>query len=124
MLGRTEKTTYTLSGRTHYDIAFEDRISWLLDSDPTMTRTSVLVYDGYALRITNEAEGLRIVFQEVGGSDIFETGGVAGSNPEDFIDFKEFSKRKAKRVILPGQGYQLIFVRYIPTPRANPPGTP
>jgi hypothetical protein len=128
MIGRTEHTTYVLSGKSEYDIAYTDTISWVLDNDPTLMRTAILVYDGFDVRIDNRAEDLRIVFLEVGGTDLFETTGVQQGANEDLIDFDQVSKRKARRVILPGQGYQLIFVRKtaagggaaVPAPNAQP----
>lgn len=122
MLGQTEKTTHVLKGKPQYRIDYKEKISWPLELDPTMTRTSIRVYDGFQLRVNNKADGLRILFLPVGGDELFENGGIQRIDSEDFIDFNEFSKRTAKRVVLPGQGYQLIFVR-IKSPMSVPPGS-
>jgi hypothetical protein len=112
LIGRnTERTTYRLAGKHQYKIVAKDSLQWKLDNDPSAERTSILVADGFRLRLENKAPGLRIVFLEVGGTGLFDAEKSDRSGPDELIEFGQMGRWRAKRVILPDQGYRLIFVR-------------
>ena len=110
--GRTERRTYVLKGRQEHEILLEDEHSWSIEKDPTSIRTGILVADGLSLRLENRAPGLRVVFLEVGGDGLFSNRARNDTQEDDeLIDFGETLRKKAHRILLPGQGFQLIFVR-------------
>jgi hypothetical protein len=108
--GRTETTTYKLSGKDRYRVYRRRRIYWRLDLDPTLEHTSTYVTHGLTLHITNAASGINILFNEIGGSKLFEKLGAI----DQIIKFGETSSRRAKKVLLPNQGYLLVCHRIKP----------
>ncbi|PND27619.1 hypothetical protein [Sinorhizobium sp. M4_45] len=92
-----------------HPIIVERNTSWELDRDPTFEQVSPYVIDGCNLEILNQASGLRIIFREVGGVDLFR--------PEphiekwDVIPYGHSRKLSAARALLPEQGYMLIISR-------------
>ena len=103
--GHSERTTYHLSGKAKYWIEHIETLTWSIAKDPTFMRTSMQVVDGFQLRIENKAVGLRIVFVEIGGEGLFNS--VAA----DLINSGEVMRRSATRVVLPGQGFQLVLIK-------------
>jgi hypothetical protein len=103
--GRIIKKTYRLSGYKEYETHMDRDIGWQFDHDPTYSMAAIALVDGGSVEVANRAEGLQIVINEVGGSDLFK------SSDSTIVGFERRYFGEIKSVLLPGQGIQLIFVR-------------
>ncbi|WP_041679175.1 hypothetical protein [Rhizobium etli] len=85
---------------------------WELDSDPMYEQSSPYVVQNCLLEIENQAEGLRLVFHDVGGTDLFSPERLApGDHKWDVIPYNESRVLSAVPVLLPGQGCILVMSR-------------
>lgn len=108
----TERVTLVLDEqKPDYRISTDETRIWTLDDDPSSTRVTILVADGFTVRIANNAPGLRVAFLEAGSDDLFVPEGVVTDATPALIEYGQRGHWTATRTLLPGQGYQLIFFR-------------
>jgi hypothetical protein len=79
---------------------------------------AVTLVDGGHIEVINSAENLQIVFKEVGGTNLFT------SNSKMVIGHNERYFGEITPILLPGQGFELMFIRQKEVPETAPEAAP
>jgi hypothetical protein len=103
--GNRKTTTYYLKGRPSYKASSKRTITWKLEKDPIYWATSPYIVIGGTFKVTNKLRGKRLIFQEIGGAEIFQILEGASVLPDG-----EHLRRGVADVLLPRQGFQIIIV--------------
>jgi hypothetical protein len=106
--GQEERRTYLLFGHERYDVYRRRTIEWQVDSDPGFSMTASTLIDGGSIEVSNRASNLRIVVKEVGGTRMFS------SSDDTIVEPNGRYFAEIKTILLPGQGFQLTFIRETP----------
>jgi hypothetical protein len=105
--GTREETKHSLSGDEKYDLKWKRLNKWKIDIDPRYTGVSSYVVLSGDVMIQNRCEGLKVLFTELGGEDLFIP---IGQNNRWVLSGHDLRKRH-KGVMVPDQGFELIFIR-------------
>ncbi|MDX0985810.1 hypothetical protein GOL22_27320 [Sinorhizobium medicae] len=114
--GQITTTIYTLpllDAGTPYQVSTDRERGWYIDSDPTFEQTSPYVVDGGWVKIFNKAAGTRLVYHDVGGTELFlpENEVDRCTHNWDMIGFGKEISLLPEQVLLPGQGYMIVISR-------------
>ncbi len=105
--GTTEETNHKLTGADKYDLKWRRFNKWKVDGDPRYTGVSSYVVLSGDVTIQNRCEGLKVLFTELGGEDLFIP---IGQDDRWVLSGYDLRKRH-KGVMVPDQGFELIFSR-------------
>ncbi len=121
---QNSKYTYVRAGcrgGKAYKVQRNRSITWRIDDDPIFQQTSPYVAQNVRLRIANDAEGIAVIYNDVGGSPIFRPTLDAGADHAwDVIRFGHSIELVGEPVLLPDQGYLLVLARMRKEPDAPP----
>lgn len=96
-----------------YKVFRRRSMAWKIDDDPTFQQTSPYVAENVTLSIKNNAEGLSVMYNDIGGMPIFRP--VSGFERKgaswDVVRFGESIELTGEPVLLPDQGYLLVLAR-------------
>jgi hypothetical protein len=98
--------TYKLEGGGKHEIHRRRVWKWCLTKDPLFASISPYVVRNSHVELNNAADDLRVAFKDHGGSGLFVINGGAGKQ----VDCGQYSSLKGQSLLLPDQGYLLLFV--------------
>jgi hypothetical protein len=106
--GATQNTKFELSGSSSYEVEYQRSTEWPVDLDPSYSYNSKYVVLGGDITIRNNCNGLKILFGQLGGNDLYiPINDIIG---DGWINEKKELRRRHAGVLLPGQGFQLTFI--------------
>ncbi|MGO7028690.1 hypothetical protein ACCS69_33215, partial [Rhizobium johnstonii] len=96
-----------------YLVTTDREREWYLDGDPTFEQTSPYVVDGGRITIKNKAKGIRLVYHDVGGAELFLPADEADrcTHKWDVIRSDKEITLTSQQLLLPDQGYMIVISR-------------